>query len=106
MNVKGRRSALINSAVFLLALVYLATCILALLLLRRNRELASKLWGPAESLPSGLRWPCSCSSQCHRPPGSKAWPCSEWESRYTRSSTPQGLKELWEAFYSRENLER
>ncbi len=41
----GGLAALINAAVFLLALVYLATCISAILLLRRKPELAARLRG-------------------------------------------------------------
>lgn len=41
----GGLAALINAAVFLLALVYLATCISAVLLLRKNPELAGRLKG-------------------------------------------------------------
>ncbi|MDW5564268.1 MAG: APC family permease [Methanomassiliicoccus sp.] len=41
----GGLSTLINAAVFLLALVYLATCISAIFLLRKDRKLASRLRG-------------------------------------------------------------
>lgn len=41
----GGLAALINAAVFLLALVYLATCTSAILLLRKNPEIAARLKG-------------------------------------------------------------
>jgi amino acid transporter len=41
----GGLAALINAAVFLLSLVYLSTCISAILLLRKNPELAGRLKG-------------------------------------------------------------
>jgi len=100
----GGLAALINAAVFLLALVYLATCISAILLLRKNTELAGRLKGRRIIPLAGAGfsilllllvdprlWLIGLSLLAVGVP------------IYVYFSPRQELKEMREAFYSREN---